>query len=67
MLGALSGADRRGHIVSNRRTIGLFPGAPTSELATQATFSAPGVYWLCAIASDGMLETSYDVKVTVSR
>ena len=42
-------------------------GATTSELATQATFSAPGTYWLRAIASDGMLETPYDVKVTVKR
>ncbi len=42
-------------------------GAQTSELATQAAFSAPGVYWLRAIASDGMLETPYDLKVTVSR
>jgi len=42
-------------------------GGQSSELATQATFSAPGVYWLRAVASDGMLETPYDVKVTVSR
>ncbi len=42
-------------------------GAQSSELATQATFSAPGVYWLRAVASDGMLETPYDVKVTVKR
>ena len=42
-------------------------GAQSSELATQATFSAPGVYWLRAVASDGMLQTPYDVKVTVSR
>lgn len=36
------------------------------ELATEATFSAPGVYWLRAIASDGMMETNHDVKVTVT-
>ena len=36
------------------------------ELTTEATFSAPGVYWLRAIASDGMLETNHDVKVTVT-
>ena len=42
-------------------------GAQSSELATQATFSAPGTYWLRAIASDGMLETPYDLKVTVKR
>jgi hypothetical protein len=42
-------------------------GAQMSELATKATFAAPGVYWLRAIASDGLLETPYDLKVTVSR
>jgi len=42
-------------------------GGQSSELNTQATFSAPGVYWLRAVASDGMLQTPYDVKVTVKR
>jgi hypothetical protein len=42
-------------------------GAQSAELATQATFSAPGTYWLRAVASDGMLETPSDVKVTVTR
>src|SRR5262249_25883713 len=46
---------------NNRATM----GGQTSELATQATFSKPGVYWLRAVASDGMLETPSDVKVTV--
>jgi hypothetical protein len=36
------------------------------ELTTEAAFSAPGVYWLRAIASDGMLETNHDVRVTVT-
>lgn len=42
-------------------------GAQSVELATQAIFSAPGTYWLRAIASDGLLETPYDMKVTVTR
>jgi hypothetical protein len=37
------------------------------ELATEATFSAPGAYWLRAIASDGMLESNHDVRVTVTQ
>jgi hypothetical protein len=36
------------------------------DLTTEATFSAPGVYWLRAIASDGMLESNHDVRVTVT-
>ena len=40
-------------------------GAQTADLATEATFSAPGTYWLRAIATDGLLETPYDLKVTV--
>jgi len=42
-------------------------GAQSAELATQAIFSAPGTYWLRAVASDGLLETPYDVKVTATR
>ena len=42
-------------------------GGQSAELASTATFSAPGTYWLRAVASDGMLETPYDIKVTVSR
>ncbi|MSV30010.1 MAG: hypothetical protein EXQ52_14880 [Bryobacterales bacterium] len=37
----------------------------SAELVTGATFSAPGTYWLRAVATDGMLETPYDLKVTV--
>lgn len=40
-------------------------GAQGAELATEATFSAPGTYWLRAIATDGLLETPYDLKITV--
>lgn len=40
-------------------------GATSAEHITGATFSAPGNYWLRAVASDGMLETPYDLKVTV--
>jgi hypothetical protein len=40
-------------------------GAQAAELSTAATFSAPGAYWLRAIATDGLLETPYDLKVTV--
>ena len=36
------------------------------EAATDATFSAPGTYWLQAIANDGGLDTSFDIKVTVT-
>ena len=42
-------------------------GGQTADLTTEANFSAPGTYWLRAIASDGLLETPYDVKVTVRR
>ncbi len=42
-------------------------GGQAAELTTEASFSAPGIYWLRAIASDGLLETPYDVKVTVRR
>jgi hypothetical protein len=42
-------------------------GGQAADLTTEAKFSAPGSYWLRAIASDGLLETPYDVKVTVRR
>jgi hypothetical protein len=35
------------------------------EASTDATFTAPGQYWLQAIANDGNLDTSLDIKVTV--
>jgi len=40
-------------------------GKPVT-MSTKATFSAPGSYWLQAIASDGQLATTQDVKVTVN-
>ena len=40
-------------------------GGTSSELSNTATFSAPGTYWLRAIATDGTLETPRDLKVTV--
>ena len=40
-------------------------GATANELVASATFSAAGTYWLRAVASDGFLETPYDLKVTV--
>ena len=36
------------------------------ENKTNVTFTAPGSYWLRAIASDSSLETAHDVKVTVT-
>lgn len=35
------------------------------DAATRATFSAPGEYLLRAVVSDGLLETPYDIHVTV--
>ena len=40
-------------------------GATAAVLGTEVTFSTPGNYWLRAIATDGLLETPYDLKVTV--
>lgn len=37
------------------------------ESTTEATFSAPGSYWIQAVASDGLLETVHNVKVTVNK
>lgn len=39
----------------------------TVEGATEAAFTVPGDYWLRAIADDGLLDVSYDVKVTVTK
>src|SRR5439155_87371 len=36
------------------------------ELTTKASFSAPGTYLLRAIASDGQMESIYEVTVTVN-
>jgi hypothetical protein len=37
------------------------------ESTTKVSFSSPGEYWLQAIASDGLLETPHNVKVTVNK
>jgi hypothetical protein len=54
-----------GRAVFEPDTTNIVAGGTSAQLATQATFSAPGMYWLRAIASDGMLETAYDLRVTV--
>lgn len=36
------------------------------ESTTTATFSAPGTYWLRAVASDTTLESTHDVRITVT-
>jgi len=42
------------------------PGAgKTADSSTMATFSAPGMYWIQAVASDGLLEAVHNIKVTV--
>jgi hypothetical protein len=33
---------------------------------TEASFKVPGMYWLQGIASDGILQTSYDITVSVN-
>ena len=40
-------------------------GGKAADLSTDATFSAPGAYWLRAVATDGLLETPYDLKINV--
>jgi hypothetical protein len=37
----------------------------SAESTTTATFSAPGIYWVQAIASDGLLEAVQTIKVAV--
>src|SRR5262249_47021310 len=54
-----------GNVVFETETTPRTVGKPV-ELTTDALFSAPGVYWLRAIASDGMMETNHDVKGTVT-
>ena len=42
------------------------PGAgKTADSTTMATFSAPGMYWIQAVASDGLLDAAHIIKVTV--
>jgi hypothetical protein len=54
-----------GRVAFERESSNIAVGGTSAELATQAIFSAPGTYWLRAIATDGLLETPYDLKVTV--
>ena len=37
----------------------------TAESSTMATFPAPGIYWVQAVASDGLLEAVHTIKITV--
>ena len=54
-----------GEVVFDQDSNAPVVGGTTSELSNTATFNAPGAYWLRAIATDGTLETPYDLKVTV--
>jgi hypothetical protein len=57
--------DTGGEVVFDEDSNAPVVGGTSSELRNSATFSAPGAYWLRAIATDGTLETPYDFKVTV--
>jgi len=59
------GPDTGGEVVFDQDSNTPVVGGTRSELSNSATFSAPGTYWLRAIATDGTLETPYDLKVTV--
>ena len=56
--------DTGGTVVFDQDSNAPVVGGTTSELTNSATFTEPGVYWLRAIATDGTLETPYDLKVT---
>jgi len=58
-------APTGGHVTfSQQSTIPVY-GKPV-ECPTEATFSAAGKYWLQAIANDGGLDSTYDIRVTVT-
>jgi hypothetical protein len=57
--------DTGGEVIFDQDSNAPVVGGTTSELRNSATFSAPGVFWLRALATDGTLETPYDLKVTV--
>jgi hypothetical protein len=61
------GPESGGEVAFDEESSKPMVGAKEAQAATEATFSKPGVYWLRAIATDGMLETPYDLKVTVIR
>lgn len=54
-----------GQVTFSRASAVPVHGGPV-ELSTEVTFSEPGTYVLKAIASDGLLEASHDVRVTVT-
>jgi hypothetical protein len=42
------------------------PGAgKVADSTTTARFSAPGVYWIQAVATDGLLESAHTIKISV--
>ena len=57
--------DTGGEVLFDQESNAPVVGGTSTELTNTATFSAPGAYWLRAIATDGTLETPYDLKVTV--
>lgn len=54
-----------GQVTFSRASAAPVHGGPV-ELSTEVTFSEPGTYVLKAVASDGLLEASHDVRVTVT-
>jgi hypothetical protein len=54
-----------GAVTFSKPTTPRVYGQPIDAM-TDATFNAPGMYWLQAIANDGGLDTMFDVKVTVT-
>jgi hypothetical protein len=59
------GPDSGGDVTFDEDSSKPVVGATTAALETGASFSKPGTYWLRAIATDGLLETPYDLKLTV--
>jgi hypothetical protein len=57
--------DAGGQVTFSKPSTTPIYGQPV-ESQTDAIFTAPGVYWLQAIANDGSLDTMYNVKVTVT-
>ena len=59
------GPGTGGEVVFDQESNAPVVGGISTALSNSATFSAPGTYWLRAIATDGTLETPYDLKVAV--
>jgi hypothetical protein len=55
-----------GHVMFQPSQTAPIYGKPV-ESTTDATFTAPGAYWLQAIVSDGLLESVHNVKVLVNQ